>query len=191
MLKKALFILTTVILSSCMSMLDTSASKFGLPQKDKTYSVENTRMPSSKFLPPFWAFVNFEGNAYLKEQEDIIAKTELREPDYSLIPKGGYVRIRLNSRSPHDFEASRGENCTYIIIDGVGEELYRDIGSTDAEPGYTDTGRYGDIGRYGPRFYADDSVYLDENTTFPVRVRVISQLFPEDFYEYQIIKTAQ
>jgi len=185
MFKKAFFILTTVILSSCMSMSDTSTSMFGLPQKDKAYSIKRTEKSSSKIVPSFWVYVSFEGNAYLKEQEDISAKTELREPDYSLIPKEGLVIIQLNSRSPHDIEASRGENCTYIIVDDVGKELYRGIGSTDAPGGYSL------VSKYGPRFYADDSVILDENATFPVSVRVISHLSSEDFYEFQISKTAQ
>ena len=165
-------VLSAVALQGCLSL---SAGLSGLPQRDPAYEVEAMRMPAT--MASTWAYVSFEGRAYLEEKERKKAAAELREPDFSRLPETGILLIQLNA---HSIGAAEGKYSTYILQDATGKELVRRTGTTGV-PDY-------DVSEYGTRWYAYDSEWIDQPVTFPLTIRVVNALAPADYYEYRITR---
>jgi hypothetical protein len=166
-----LVLAVAVIVSSCVSIR--SAAQ-GLPHRDAHFKIESAEKPKS-ISPSFWVHVSFEGREYLVAQEKKRAEVEIREPDLEALPATGIIHIQINGLR---YPLAKGENCVYIVRDSSGAVIVREQGTThtviNAGSSQSD------------RWYSYDSLLLDTPLSFPLRVRVVSTIVPEEFWEFTI-----
>lgn len=176
MKKQIVLLLSFAILTSCMSI---GAALSGIPQRDPGYKIETLHI-SPKLVPPCWSYVSFEGSASMRAKEEKKATAELRQPDYSSIPAGGLIMIQVNA---HTIGLADGEDYTFIVLDATGAEVIREHGD-DRTPDYSISGDQ-------TTWYGFHAVGLYREVAFPLRVRIVNSIYPDDYYEYSIVPVSK
>lgn len=174
MKKRTVFALLFAVLASCVSI---GAATSGIPQLDPGYKIETLRT-SPQITPPCWSYVSFLSAAYLRAKEDKKAATELREPNYESIPPGGLIIIQVNGRT---INSAHGEDYTFIVLDADGVEVAREHGS-DSIPNHIISARK-------TIWFGVHAVVLVQEVSFPLRIRIVNSIYPDDYYEYSIVET--
>jgi hypothetical protein len=152
-------LIVSVLAMSCASLVTHSA---GMSQEDPSYKITYKNIGENR------ALAIFESYEFRKLKEDEKAKAQMREPKYESIPECDVVFIRTldwNSTG-----ANPG-NWTFIIIDGGGNEIYRNNGG--------DSFSNLNLGYYGGDHIItsyDDMTYiaLKRNAVFPLQLRAVN-----------------
>jgi hypothetical protein len=176
MKKQIILLVSFILLTSCMSI---GAATSGIPQLDPAYKIETLR-ESPKNTPPCWSYVSFLGAGYLKAKEDKKAATELREPNYETIPPGGLIIVQVNANT---IGSADGEDYTFIVLDANGVEVAREHGN-DSIPSHKTSNKK-------TMWYGVHAVVLTQENPFPLRIRIVNSIYPDDYYEYSIVPVSK